>query len=437
MKLSIIGAGYVGLVTGACLADAGHDVTLIDKDAAKIAGLRAGKVPIFEPGLDALIASATAAGRLRFATEPKIGDAEIVFLAVGTPARESDGYADMSFIEQAVRDLVPELRDGQVLVTKSTVPVGTGDRIAAQIATLRPGLDISVASNPEFLREGAAIADFSKPDRIVIGAEDARGRNQLGAVYASYAAAGAPLVVTGRRTAELIKYTANAFLAMKVAFINEIADFAETAGADVGEIARGIGLDPRIGTRFLNAGPGFGGSCFPKDTSALTRTAADAGTPLRMVETMLAVNGARPQRMADKVVAAFGGNAGGKTIALLGLTFKPQTDDLRDSPALGIIAGLRAAGATIVATDPQGMPNARALLPDLVTAPDAYAAAQGADAIVLATEWSQFRDLDLQRLKAVMRSPIFIDLRNLYRGAVMQRAGFTYRSVGRPTEDAN
>jgi UDPglucose 6-dehydrogenase len=435
VKVAIIGAGYVGLVTGACLADAGHTVTVVDKDEARVAALRRDEMPIYEPGLAELVAANTE--RLSFVTSlaEAVGGADVVFIAVGTPSRRGDGHADLTYVHGAVAELAPLLTSGQVVATKSTVPVGTGDDVASRLAALRPGLDVAVVSNPEFLREGVAIDDFMHPDRIIVGADDEPGRAAMAALYAPFTAEGAPLVVTGRRTAELTKYAANAFLAMKVTFINELADLSEAAGADVTEIARGIGLDQRIGAKFLNAGPGFGGSCFPKDTAALLRTAELFGTPLRLVEATLGVNTARAGRMAKKIIDALGGDPHGKSVALLGLTFKANTDDLRASPAIAVAQVLIEAEVAVTAYDPQGMPGARRLLPRAAFAADPYAAAQDADAVVLATEWDEFKTLDLSRLKSVMRKPVVVDLRNLYTAAPMRAAGFTYRSVGRPGED--
>jgi len=432
MRITIMGAGYVGLVSGACFADFGHHVTCVDKDARKIAALDQGCIPIYEPGLAELVAGNVRQQRLSFTGEPaSIGAADAVFIAVGTPSRRGDGHADLSFVYQAVREIAPLLAPSTVVVTKSTVPVGTGDEIERLLRDLRPNAKISVASNPEFLREGAAIQDFKHPDRIVIGAEDAHARAVLTEIYRPLYLNAPPIIHVSRRTAELIKYAANAFLATKITFINEIADLCEQVGADVQEVARGIGLDNRIGGKFLHAGPGFGGSCFPKDTAALLKTAHDNGVAMRIVETVAAVNEQRKRAMARKVVAALDGSVRGRTVAVLGLAFKPNTDDVRDSPAIPLITALHDLGATVRAYDPAGMEQAKPLLPDVHYCSSAYAAAEGADAVVIATEWEQFRALDLARLKNTMTRPVMIDLRNIYRLDEMKRAGFRYVAVGR------
>jgi UDPglucose 6-dehydrogenase len=432
MRVAMIGAGYVGLVSGACFADFGHRVTCIDKDTARIAALNRGEIPIFEPGLAELVESNVRQARLEFAAEAsQIGEADAVFIAVGTPSRRGDGHADLSFVYQSVRDIAPLLGSAAVVITKSTVPVGTGDEIENILRENRPNTDIQVVSNPEFLREGAAIQDFKHPDRIVVGSDDDRARKVLADIYRPLYLNAPPIIYVDRRTAELIKYASNAFLATKITFINEIADLCEQVGADVQEVARGMGLDNRIGGKFLHPGPGFGGSCFPKDTSALIKTAHDHGVPLRLVETVSAVNEQRKRAMARKVVQALGGSVRGKTIAVLGLTFKPNTDDTRDSPAIPLITALRDLGATVRGYDPAGMEQAKPLLPDVHYCQNAYSAAQGADAIVIATEWEQFRALDLSRLKAVMSQPVIVDLRNIYRADEMQRAAFRYVPVGR------
>ncbi|HEY0329415.1 MAG TPA: UDP-glucose/GDP-mannose dehydrogenase family protein [Rhodopseudomonas sp.] len=433
MKIAMIGTGYVGLVSGACFADFGHQVTCVDKDEAKIDGLRRGEIPIFEPGLDALVASNVKAGRLDFATEltAAVGDADAVFIAVGTPSRRGDGHADLSYVHAAAREIAVALKGFTVVVTKSTVPVGTGDEVELLIREANPTADVVIASNPEFLREGAAIRDFKFPDRIVVGTDDERGRKVLGEIYRPLSLNAAPLMYTARRTAELIKYAANAFLATKITFINEIADLAEKVGADVQEVARGIGMDNRIGPKFLHAGPGFGGSCFPKDTRALVKIALDHDVPLRIVEAVLAVNDNRKRAMARKVSHALGGNIRGKTVAVLGLTFKPDTDDMREAPSIPLVTGLLDMGAKVRAFDPVGMEQARAELPDITYCNDAYACAEGADALVIVTEWVQFRALDLGRLKAAMKQPVVIDLRNIYRAEQMAAHGFVYESVGR------
>ena len=432
MRVTMIGAGYVGLVSGACFADFGHQVTCIDKDTAKIASLNRGEIPIFEPGLAELVESNVRQARLEFAAEAsQIGEADAVFIAVGTPSRRGDGHADLSFVYQSVRDIAPLLGSAAVVITKSTVPVGTGDEIENILRDNRPNTDIQVVSNPEFLREGAAIQDFKHPDRIVVGSDDDRARKVLADLYRPLYLNTSPIIYVDRRTAELIKYASNAFLATKITFINEIADLCEQVGADVQEVARGMGLDNRIGGKFLHAGPGFGGSCFPKDTSALIKTAHDHGVPLRLVETVSAVNEQRKRAMARKVVQALGGSVRGKTVAVLGLTIKPNTDDTRDSPAIPLITALHDLGATVRGYDPAGMEQAKPLLPDVHYCQSAYSAAQGADAVVIATEWEQFRALDLSRLRAVMSQPVIVDLRNIYRSDEMKRAAFRYVPVGR------
>ncbi|ODT68421.1 MAG: UDP-glucose 6-dehydrogenase [Pelagibacterium sp. SCN 63-23] len=433
MKIVMIGAGYVGLVTGACLADFGHEVVCIDRDESRIATLTGGAVPIYEPGLEDLVSANVAAGRLSFSTElaAAVGAAEVVFIAVGTPSRRGDGHADLHFVHEAAAEVASALTGFTVVATKSTVPVGTGDAVARIIAEVNPAAEVAVVSNPEFLREGAAIEDFKRPDRIVVGIEDERARAVMSDVYRPLYLNQAPLLFTDRRTAELTKYAANAFLAMKVTFINEIADLCEAAGADVQDVARGMGLDKRIGAKFLHAGPGYGGSCFPKDTLALVRTGQDFETPMRLVETVVSINTRRKQAMAARVINACGGEVRGKTIAMLGLTFKPNTDDMREAPSLDIIAGLQEAGARVVAHDPQGMRAARALLDDVSFAQDAYEAAGGADALVLVTEWNAFRSLDLDRIRAAMRGRVFVDLRNVYRPQDIRARGFSYHGVGR------
>jgi UDPglucose 6-dehydrogenase len=433
MRVTMIGAGYVGLVSGACFADFGHQVTCIDKDAAKVAALNRGEIPIFEPGLADLVEANMRQGRLEFAgNTSRIGEAEAVFIAVGTPSRRGDGHADLSFVYEAIREVAPLLAATAVVVTKSTVPVGTGDEIENILRDKRPDAEIQVVSNPEFLREGAAIQDFKHPDRIVVGTDDARAREVLAEIYRPLYLNAPPIIYVTRRTAELIKYSANAFLATKITFINEIADLCEAVGADVQEVARGMGLDNRIGGKFLHAGPGFGGSCFPKDTSALLKTAQDNGVALRIVEAVTAVNDQRKRAMARKVVAALDGSVRGKTVAVLGLTFKPNTDDTRDSPAIPLITALHDLGATVRGYDPAGMEQAKPQLPDVIYCNSAYSAAEGADAVVIATEWEQFRALDLARLKTVMVRPVIVDLRNIYRPDELRRAGFRYAAIGRP-----
>ena len=432
MRIAMIGTGYVGLVSGACFADFGHQVTCVDKDSAKIDGLNAGKMPIWEPGLEALVSANAERGRLTFTTslEDGVKDAEAVFIAVGTPARRGDGHADLTYVFEAVRELAKVMAPGTVVVTKSTVPVGTGDRIEAILA--EEGVaDPCVASNPEFLREGAAIADFKHPDRIVVGAEDERAREIMREIYRPLFLNRAPILFTGRRTAELTKYAANAFLAVKISFINEIADLCEAVDADVQDVARGIGLDNRIGAKFLHAGPGYGGSCFPKDTLALLRTAQEAGVEQRIVGTTVAVNDDRKARMVERVERQLGGDLSGKRIAVLGLAFKPNTDDMRDAPSLPLIAGLQQRGASVAAFDPVARHQAEQLLEGVEFAPDAYAAASGADALVIVTEWDEFRALDLAKLAASMRGRALIDLRNVYDRDEATRAGLSYQGVGR------
>jgi len=432
MRLAMIGTGYVGLVSGACFADFGHEVTCIDKDAGKIAGLKAGVMPIYEPGLDALVERNVRAGRLSFATETRaaVEQADAVFIAVGTPSRRGDGHADLSYVHAAAREIAGFVQGFTIVVTKSTVPVGTGDEIEAIIRAEHPGADVAVVSNPEFLREGAAIDDFKRPDRVVIGVEDERARALMTEIYRPLNLNETPLMITDRRTSELIKYASNAFLAMKITFINEMGDLCEKAGADIQHLAKGIGLDKRIGSKFLHVGPGYGGSCFPKDTLALTRTARDFDAPLRLVETTTQINDTRKKAMAGKVAEALNGEVDGKTIAVLGLTFKPNTDDMREAPALDIVPALQAMGASIQAFDPEGR-EARLLLQSVDFKDDPYAAVTGADVMVIITEWDQFRALDLGRVAALMRSKTVVDLRNIYRPEEMRRRGFTYISLGR------
>ncbi|MBX9732300.1 MAG: UDP-glucose/GDP-mannose dehydrogenase family protein [Sphingomonas sp.] len=433
MRITMIGSGYVGLVSGACFSDFGHDVICVDKDAAKIEALKAGRMPIYEPGLSGLVATNVNAGRLTFTTDLKsaVAGADAIFIAVGTPSRRGDGHADLTYVFDASREIAEALTGPSVVVTKSTVPVGTGDKVEAILREIAPDLDVAVVSNPEFLREGAAIGDFKRPDRIVIGTEDACAMQVMRDIYRPLYLNESPILFTARRTAELIKYAANAFLATKITFINEIADLCEAVGANVQDVSRGIGLDNRIGSKFLHAGPGYGGSCFPKDTLALLKTAEDFGTPIRIVEAVVQVNDSRKLAMGQKVIAALGGEARGKTVAVLGLTFKPNTDDMRDAPSLAIIQTLLDAGATIRAYDPEGMEPARAMLPGIVFCTDAYEAAAGADAITIVTEWDIFRALDLKRLAATMLTPVMVDLRNIYPPIDAERAGFTYYSIGR------
>ncbi|HEX2562100.1 UDP-glucose/GDP-mannose dehydrogenase family protein [Phenylobacterium sp.] len=434
MHVAMIGTGYVGLVSGACFADFGHVVTCIDKDATKIEQLKSGGIPIYEPGLDTLVAQNVRAGRLFFDTEAAeaVKKADAVFIAVGTPSRRGDGHADLSYVYAAAEEIAGLMNGFTVIVTKSTVPVGTGDEIEKIIRAKRPDADFAVVSNPEFLREGAAIEDFKRPDRVVVGTDDERARQIMRELYRPLYLNETPIVFTSRRTSELTKYAANAFLAMKITFINEMADLCEAVGGDVQHVARGIGLDNRIGGKFLHAGPGYGGSCFPKDTLALVRTATDYGSPVELIETTVRVNDQRKKAMARKIMTAMGGDLKGKTVGVLGLTFKPNTDDMRDAPSLDIVPALQAMGAKVQAFDPAGAAEARQLLRDIDLKEDPYAAAAGADALVLITEWDQFRALDLDRLKLLMNQPLMIDLRNVYRPEDMRVRGFNYVSVGRP-----
>lgn len=434
MRVAMIGTGYVGLVSGACFADFGHVVTCIDKDPTKIERLSRGEIPIFEPGLEDLVARNVRERRLFFTLDgaQAIKDADAVFIAVGTPTRRGDGHADLSYVHAAAEEIASLIDGFTVVVTKSTVPVGTGDEVEAIIKRVNPGAQFAVVSNPEFLREGAAIEDFKRPDRVVVGTEDERAQAVMRELYRPLSLNETPIVFTGRRTSELIKYAANAFLAMKITFINEMADLCEKVGADVQQVAKGIGLDKRIGGKFLNAGPGYGGSCFPKDTIALVRTANDYGAPTRLIETTVAVNDARKKAMAHKVAAVIGSeDLTGKTIGVLGVTFKPNTDDMRDAPSLDILPALQAMGATVQAFDPEGAKEAAHLLPgvDFKTGP--YEAAEGADALLILTEWDQFRALDLDRLKLLLKAPVVVDLRNIYKPVEMVRHGFTYASIGR------
>jgi UDPglucose 6-dehydrogenase len=433
MRVAMIGTGYVGLVSGACFADFGHTVTCIDKDAGKIERLKGGGIPIYEPGLDVLVANNVKAGRLDFATDPAeaVRTADAVFNAVGTPSRRGDGHADLSYVYAAAEEIAGLIEGFTVVVTKSTVPVGTGDEIERIIRAKRPEAEFAVVSNPEFLREGAAIEDFKHPDRVVVGINDERARAVMSEIYRPLFLNETPILFTSRRTSELTKYAANAFLAMKITFINEMADLCEALDADVQQVARGIGLDKRIGGKFLNAGPGYGGSCFPKDTLALVRTAADAGSPVRLIETTVAVNDARKKAMAGKVARTLAGDLAGKTIGVLGLTFKPNTDDMRDAPALDIIPALQAMGARVQAYDPEGTHEARQMLRDVDFKADAYEAAAGADVLVIITEWDQFRALDLDRVKFLMKAPVMVDLRNIYKPEDLKSRGFRYASIGR------
>ncbi|WP_026607538.1 UDP-glucose dehydrogenase family protein [Methylocapsa acidiphila] len=435
MHIAMVGSGYVGLVSGACLADFGHTVSCIDTDEKKIEALKAGKMPIYEPGLQELVANNVRQQRLSFSTDltAAVSGAQAVFIAVGTPSRRGDGHADLTFVYQAARAIAAGLNGFTVVVTKSTVPVGTGDEVERIIREARPDAEFAVVSNPEFLREGAAIDDFKRPDRIVVGVNDERAEAVMKEVYRPLYLNQAPFVITSRRTSELTKYAANAFLATKITFINEIADLCEQVGANVQDVARGIGLDKRIGSKFLHAGPGYGGSCFPKDTQALIKTAQDFGAPIRIVETVSAVNDQRKRAMARKVFAALGGSVRGKTIAVLGLTFKPNTDDMRDSPAISIITALQDGGAQINAFDPEGMDQARHVLDNLTYYYDPYSCCDKADALVIVTEWDAFRALDLDRIKSLLTAPILVDLRNIYEPAELERRDFIYAGVGRGT----
>jgi UDPglucose 6-dehydrogenase len=429
----MIGTGYVGLVSGACIADFGHQVTCVDRDGTKIAALNAGEIPIYEPGLGELVRTNVGQGRLSFGTElgAAVAAADAVFIAVGTPSRRGDGHADLSYVYEAAREIAAALRDFTVVITKSTVPVGTGDEVERIIRELRPDSDFAVVSNPEFLREGAAIHDFKHPDRIVVGSEDDRARKVVAEIYRPLYLNQAPILFTQRRTAELIKYAANAFLATKITFINEVADLCERVGADVQEVARGIGLDNRIGPKFLHAGPGFGGSCFPKDVRALIKTAQDHDVPMRILEAVETVNETRKRAMARKVSAAFAGVLRGKTVAVLGLTFKPNTDDMREAPSIPLITALQDMGAEVRAYDPVGMEQAKQVLTQVTYCRGPYDCVENADAVVIVTEWEQFRALDLERVRDSMACPVVVDLRNVYRPEDMKKHGFVHACVGR------
>ena len=436
MKIAMVGSGYVGLVSGACFADFGHDVVCIDKDPAKIDSLQAGIMPIFEPGLAELVTSNARSGRLSFTTDLAAGiaGAAAIFIAVGTPSRRGDGHADLSYVYAVAEEVGQALKNDAVVVTKSTVPVGTGDEVERILSEAAPGVKFAVASNPEFLREGAAIADFKHPDRIVIGTEDEWARSIMREVYRPLFLNKSPILFTSRRTSELIKYAANAFLAVKITFINEMADLCEKVGADVQDVSRGIGMDGRIGAKFLHAGPGYGGSCFPKDTLALLKTAEDYEAPTRIVEAVVAVNDSRKRAMGRKVIEALGGSdaARGKKVAMLGLTFKPNTDDMRDSPSIAIALALADAGVEIAAYDPEGMELAKPLMPEVTMAANTYAAIEGSDAVVIVTEWDAFRALDFERIKRIAKAPVLVDLRNVYDPGEVRAKGFAYSSVGRP-----
>ena len=438
MRIAMIGTGYVGLVSGACFSEFGVEVVCVDKDEGKITRLKAGEIPIYEPGLEDLVKNNVKDGRLSFTTDlaSAVRECDVVFIAVGTPSRRGDGHADLSYVYAAAEEIAKAMDGYTVVVTKSTVPVGTGREVAKIIRTARPDAQFDVASNPEFLREGSAINDFMRPDRVVIGAETERAQKVMRQLYRVLYLIETPILFTRLETSELIKYAANTFLAAKITFINEIADLCEKVGADVHDVARGIGLDGRIGKKFLHPGPGYGGSCFPKDTLALVKTAQDYGAPLRMIETVVDVNDKRKAKMADKIIDACGGSVKGKTIAVLGLTFKPNTDDMRDSPSLAIVPALQKAGATVRAYDPEGMHEAKKMMSDVHFCTDAYDAMKGADAVALVTEWNQFRNLDFTRAKTLLKSPVMVDLRNIYSPADMTAAGFRYSCVGRPDTSA-
>ncbi len=440
MHVTMIGTGYVGLVSGACFSEFGHSVVCVDKDERKVAALRAGEMPIYEPGLEQLVRANVHAGRISFSTEvgPAVAGADVVLIAVGTPARRGDGHADLSYVFSAAEEVADALDGYTVIVTKSTVPVGTGRRVEKLIRERRPDAEFDVASNPEFLREGSAIEDFTHPDRVVVGTGSERARRRMRDLYRPLFLSETPVLFTDLETSELIKYSANAFLAVKIAFINEIADLCEKVGADVKQVSKGIGLDGRIGRKFLHAGPGYGGSCFPKDTLALLRTAEIKGSPLRIVDAAVNANDARKKHMADKIVAACGGTVDGKTVAILGLTFKPNTDDMREAPSLYVIPALQEAGARIRAFDPAGMDEAGTLLSGVEYCSDAYGPLDGADAMVIITEWNEFRALDLGRARQLMNKPVMVDLRNIYEAGEVQAAGFDYHCVGRggQTRDA-
>ena len=437
MRLAMIGAGYVGLVSAACFADFGNQVVCIEKDPEKVKRLKDGFIPIYEPGLETLVRSNAAQGRLSFTTslEEGIAGADVIFIAVGTPSRRGDGHADLTYVFAAAREIAGALKNPVVICTKSTVPVGTGDKIEAIMREVAPHLEISVASNPEFLREGSAVEDFKRPDRIVVGVNDEFGREKMDNVYRPLSLNRAPVMFTDRRSAEVIKYAANAFLAMKITFINEIASFCENASADVQEVARGIGMDNRIGGKFLNAGPGYGGSCFPKDTLAMLAMAEEVGSDLKLIRATVEVNDARKRAMAGKVAEALGGSFKGRTVGILGLTFKPNTDDMRDAPSLALIEELQKGGAIVRVHDPVGMDNATAMIKDVTFTQSAYECAQGADVLTLMTEWDAFRALDFHELKRVMKQPALVDLRNVYRVEEVTKHGFRYVSIGRPNQD--
>ena len=437
MRVAMIGTGYVGLVSGACFSEFGHDVVCVDKDAGKIDGLHKGKMPIFEPGLEDLVENNVKAGRLNFTTDlaDAVKDAEAVFIAVGTPSRRGDGHADLSYVYAAAEEIAHAIKRYTVIVTKSTVPVGTGREVERIVREANPDAEFDVVSNPEFLREGSAIEDFMRPDRVVIGTNVERAQKVMRNLYRPLYIIETPILFTSRQSSELIKYAANTFLATKITFINEIADLCEVVDADVHDVARGIGLDGRIGKKFLHAGPGYGGSCFPKDTRALVSTAQQSGSPLRIVETVVQLNEDRKRKMAVRVIEAAGGSLEGKTVAVLGLTFKPNTDDMRESPSLDIVPALIEAGATVPAFDPEGMVEAKQMLSGVEWCDEAYATMPDADVLLLITEWNQFRALDLDRVKSLMRAPVMVDLRNVYEPKTMREHGFTYHCIGRPRSD--
>ncbi len=433
MKIAMIGSGYVGLVSGACFADFGHDVVCVDKDDHKITQLNDNIMPIYEPGLASLVKKNVDAGRLRFSNDlaEAVKGCQAVFIAVGTPSRRGDGHADLSYVYAASAEIADAVDPGTVIVTKSTVPVGTGDEVQRIIAEAQPNLKFAVVSNPEFLREGAAIVDFKRPDRIVVGSDDEWARDVMRAIYRPLFLNESPILFTSRRSSELIKYAANAFLATKITFINEMADLCEKLGADVQDVSRGIGLDNRIGSKFLHAGPGYGGSCFPKDTLALLKTAQDNEVPVRIVSAVVEANDMRKRAMGRKIIHALGGDARGKKVAIFGLTFKPNTDDMRDAPSISIVQTLLDAGAEISAHDPEGMAEAAKIMPDVVMANSAYDAAIGADIIAIVTEWDAYRALDFVRLGNAVNQKILLDMRNIYHPAEVQAAGFQSISIGR------
>lgn len=439
MRIAMVGTGYVGLVSGACFSDFGHDVVCVDKNPDRIERLKKGEIPIYEPGLDVLVADNVEAGRLSFTMDLKEAmlGADAVFIAVGTPSRRGDGFADLTYVYEASKEIAENMDGYTVVVTKSTVPVGTGQEVETIIRQTRPEADFDVASNPEFLREGSAIEDFKRPDRVVVGTSSERAQRVMREIYRPLFINETPILFTSRQTSELIKYAANAFLATKITFINEMADLCEKVGADVQDVSKGIGLDGRIGKKFLHAGPGYGGSCFPKDTLALVRTAAEAGAPTRIVEAVVGINDTRKKAMAQKIIEAAGGSVDGKTVAILGVTFKPNTDDMRDAPSLDIVPILQAGGATIRAFDPEGMKEAAKELKDVTWAKDAYDAISGSDLTVILTEWNEFRALDMRKLKQLQAVPVLVDLRNIYDPAVMAEHGIAYHCVGRPFQNAH